>query len=776
MEGDGRVQNYVGEVVVDALCSFHTRGNGEVDTQDGEDGVADDADSVRQNVVRGGVLANLVVLSSTTLISRPVAQNHLRDDGRSCRNNEGEQHHSQQAHANGLEIVLVHVQRNATRSLGLLGRQLTLLLLHLLVRVTDRLLLRLATRLLLLLVHRATRGREGRRAVLLRQQRHQIDVGSLELVVGSLIGDGVVLQHHNVVALVQILRGVGDQNTRATGHVLGNAFVEQRLSHVRVHSSNGVIHHHNIAVAVAATCQRDTCLLTSTHVDSSVSDLALVSSREHLQIVLQTTHLDDVVVLLLLVRLAEENVVAHRVVHQPRLLRGQRHGSVDDHHSAVLGHLAHQRGDEGGLAASHATHDRHQGSLGNADVDVVEAVLVVAPGEATVANDDGVLRGVVVGDFLLHAFRVLVLDDRSGGNVALHERRVHLGEVEEVGDTLDGDVELDEHHHAHGHHHEGHLENLEQRERRVGSRSLQRLAHHRRVESKGDERDDVGNEGRESLNTRSHDVSHLRVLLQLHVTNVVDLALEGLLPAVVLDHADSSEHLVHQLHTSVRRLQNGITHLTTKCNGDKLTEKHDDVEANGDPRQLAHLHHHKDDTDDHRDGNHDQNGDDHYELEKHIGIGGHDVHELTSGGASLGGRCEAKRLAVDGFLSNGSHLNSQLHHHHRHNRVEACVDGGDEEKNERIHPSHLHIYCNEEREMRTRILLLQIGNETIQDHGGNKAETSSNNVEKVGNNPSPCSRAAEHGSKETVFVLRELLLALPLLLVDGIQFLGILIL
>ena len=140
-----------------------------------------------------------------------------------------------------------------------------------------------------------------------------------------------------------------------------------------------------------------------------------------------------------------------------------------------------------------------------------------------------------------------------------------------------------------------------------------------------------------SLNTRSHDVSHLRVLLQLHVTNVVDLALEGLLPAVVLDHADSSEHLVHQLHTSVRRLQNGITHLTTKCNGDKLTEEHDDVEANGDPRQLAHLHHHKDDTDDHHDGNHDQNGDDHYELEKHIGIGGHDVHELTSGGASLGG-------------------------------------------------------------------------------------------------------------------------------------------
>ena len=78
--------------------------------------------------------------------------------------------------------------------------------------------------------------------------------------------------------------------------------------------------------------------------------------------------------------------------------------------------------------------------------------------------------------------------------------------------------------------------------------------------------------------------------------------------------------------------------------------------------------------------------------------------------------------------------------------------------------------------MCTRILLLHIGNETIQDHGGNKAETNSNNVEKVGNNPSPCSRAAEHGSKETALVLRELLLALPLLLVDGIQFLGILIL
>ena len=80
------------------------------------------------------------------------------------------------------------------------------------------------------------------------------------------------------------------------------------------------------------------------------------------------------------------------------------------------------------------------------------------------------------------------------------------------------------------------------------------------------------------------------------------------------------------------------------------------------------------------------------------------------------------------------------------------------------------------RKAYTRILLLHIGDETIQDHGGDKAQTNGDNVEEVRHDPSPCSRAAEHGSEETTLLLGELFFALPLLLVDGIQFLRVLVL
>ena len=76
----------------------------------------------------------------------------------------------------------------------------------------------------------------------------------------------------------------------------------------------------------------------------------------------------------------------------------------------------------------------------------------------------------------------------------------------------------------------------------------------------------------------------------------------------------------------------------------------------------------------------------------------------------------------------------------------------------------------------TRVILLQIGNETIQNHGGNETKTNGDNVEKVGHNPSPHSGGTEHGSEETALLFGELLFALPLLLVNGVQFLRVLVL
>ena len=235
------------------------------------------------------------------------------------------------------------------------------------------------------------------------------------------MGNGLVLQHDDVVALVQILRRVRHQDARAALQVLRDALVEQRLAHVRVHGGDRVVHHHDVRVRVAAARQRDTRLLTARHVDAAVADLAHVAALQHLQIVLQTAHLQDLLVLLLVVRLAEQDVAAHRVVHQPRLLRRQRHRPVHHHHARVLRHLAHQRRHERRLAAAHATHHRHQRALGDARRDVLQTVVVVAPREVAVADQHRVVLRVVVLHHLLVTLDVLVRHLRARRQVLLHQ-------------------------------------------------------------------------------------------------------------------------------------------------------------------------------------------------------------------------------------------------------------------------------------------------------------------------------------------------------------------
>ena len=77
------------------------------------------------------------------------------------------------------------------------------------------------------------------------------------------------------------------------------------------------------------------------------------------------------------------------------------------------------------------------------------------------------------------------------------------------------------------------------------------------------------------------------------------------------------------------------------------------------------------------------------------------------------------------------------------------------------------------RKANTRILLLHIGDKEIQDHSRNKSKENRENVEEVSHDPPPHSRAAEHGSEETALSLGELLFALPLLLVNGIEMLRV---
>ena len=149
-------------------------------------------------------------------------------------------------------------------------------------------------------------------------------------------------------------------------------------------------------------------------------------------------------------------------------------------------------------------------------------------------------------------------------------------------------------------------------------------------------------QGDDALHADTHDPGEFCVVLQLHLADVVDLALERLLPTVVLDHANARQHLVHKLHARVRLLQHPHTHGLRSRHARRLNQDHEDVDADGDPRERPQLLDTVDDADDQlgvirRDEEH-HHGDHHKEvrqldeLEQHVGVRRHDVHQLTRRG------------------------------------------------------------------------------------------------------------------------------------------------
>ena len=245
-------------------------------------------------------------------------------------------------------------------------------------------------------------------------------------------------------------------------------------------------------------------------------------------------------------------------------------------------------------------------------------------------------------------------------------------------------LELDEHEGDHGQHGEWHFQDDEERQRGEGDGGGEWLAHHGRVQREADQRHDVGDQTHHALHASAHDPRHLLRVLQLHLAQVVDLALERLLPAVVLDHADARQHLVHQLHARVRLLQHLHAHGLCAAHEDELPDQHEDVDADRHPGDLAHLLNHQNDTHDqlgvkerkrkNHDGNHGDDVDRHHELQKYVRIGGHDVHKLARRDVAFGGGGQTQRLAVDGLGGHALEGDSEFGHHHEKHRIH---DGDD---------------------------------------------------------------------------------------------------
>lgn len=90
--------------------------------------------------------------------------------------------------------------------------------------------------------------------------------------------------------------------------------------------------------------------LSSAEVDALLADLGAVAVRQYLEIARECADANRLVVPLLVERAAEEDVIAHGCILDPRLLRAVANATADLDRTADRLHLAEQTAEERGFA------------------------------------------------------------------------------------------------------------------------------------------------------------------------------------------------------------------------------------------------------------------------------------------------------------------------------------------------------------------------------------------------------------------------------------------
>ena len=307
---------------------------------------------------------------------------------------------------------------------------------------------------------------------------------------------------------------------------------------------------------------------------------------------------------------------------------------------------------------------------------------------------------------------------------------VDLIKRQEVVDTLDRDVELNEHQETHGKHHERSLQSLKEIQGSENDGGSERLTHHRGVHGEDDERNDVGNDLENDIEANCHQPVGVSHLLQLLLTDLTDLAKKGLLPAVVLDDTNAHEDLIQQLDSLIGVFHIEDSELSGIQTGSDLNDKHHAEHAQSNPGQPTNDGMDEDEGDHQKNGSTDSNEDEQREHLQDGRIRTHDVHNLTSGGVALGGRGEVQCLAVDSLRSHRLHLDTNTNHFHLSNRTKVGIDNGDHQKQDGVGPTKTLSEV-----LSSLSSLLKISNELLEDKSGNKTEDQGDNEEKDGPNP-----------------------------------------
>ena len=206
-----------------------------------------------------------------------------------------------------------------------------------------------------------------------------VELFVLDLFEGAFPFDLAVFDIYDLVGEFEVLQGVCDEDSGFVFEEVDDAVFHDALSDVCVEGADGVVEDEDVFVGVHGAGEADSRLLAAGEVDALLADFGHVAADEDVEVGLELAELDDPVVEGGLVGMVEENVVAHRCVLDPRLLRDVADLAVHDQprvNRVADFHVVQNRLQQRRLARTHLADDAHEFTLPDFQVYVLQRQLV----------------------------------------------------------------------------------------------------------------------------------------------------------------------------------------------------------------------------------------------------------------------------------------------------------------------------------------------------------------------------------------------------------------
>mmetsp|Transcript_12047 Transcript_12047/g.36285 ORF Transcript_12047/g.36285 Transcript_12047/m.36285 type:complete len:275 (-) Transcript_12047:1276-2100(-) len=177
----------------------------------------------------------------------------------------------------------------------------------------------------------------------------------------ALVLDAALFEAQDLVAAAQRGEVVRDEDDDlAEVAEAQHQVLEEVRRHVRVHRRQNVIQQIHVGVGVEGSRESDALLLAARNVEPLFADLGVVAVFEFPEVLAQRRAVHGVVVLFAVERRAEQDVLPHARVPDPRRLRAVRDRARDPQTPGDDRRLSQEREQQARFAGAGLAHDRHQ--------------------------------------------------------------------------------------------------------------------------------------------------------------------------------------------------------------------------------------------------------------------------------------------------------------------------------------------------------------------------------------------------------------------------------